>query len=142
LPGLFKLLAPLTILPGERCSCYAHIPGPRPLAIQWIVSLWESLSLFEILLTVFRVEEPICKVTVGECHPKKIWCMLGALQSAFREHAFLRQGGDALISRNHPWEWMFSSVNLTPCYRVPSHIYASHAPKIYSDESRPLYTTH
>ena len=36
------------------------------------------------------------QVTVGECHPKKIQCMLGALQSAFREPAFLPKGGDAL----------------------------------------------
>ena len=36
------------------------------------------------------------QVTVGECHPKKILCMLGALQSAFREPAFLPKGGDAL----------------------------------------------
>ena len=36
------------------------------------------------------------QVTVGECHPKKIQCMLGALQSAFREPAFSPKGGDAL----------------------------------------------
>ena len=36
------------------------------------------------------------QVTVGECHPKKNQCMLGALQSAFREPAFLPEGGDAL----------------------------------------------
>ena len=36
------------------------------------------------------------QVTVGECHPW-IQCMLGALQSAFREPAFLPKGGDALI---------------------------------------------
>ena len=29
------------------------------------------------------------QITVGECHPKKIKCMLGALQSAFRKPAFL-----------------------------------------------------
>ena len=39
------------------------------------------------------------QVTAGECHPKKIQCMLGALQSAFREPAFLPKGGDALISQ-------------------------------------------
>ena len=33
---------------------------------------------------------------VGECRVKKFGCKLGALQRAFREHAFLRQGGDAL----------------------------------------------
>ena len=46
LPGLFKLPAPLTILPGERCSCCAHISGPRPLAIRWIVSLLRIKSTF------------------------------------------------------------------------------------------------
>jgi hypothetical protein len=46
LSGLFKLPAPLTILPGERCSCCAHIPGPHPLAIQWIVPLLRIRSTF------------------------------------------------------------------------------------------------
>ena len=51
-----------------------------------------------IFLTVFG--EYSCwrasmQVTVGECHPKKIWCMLGALQSAFP--ALLPKGGDALM---------------------------------------------
>ena len=39
------------------------------------------------------------QVTVGECHPEKIQCMLGALQRAFQEHAFLPKGGDALTWR-------------------------------------------
>ena len=37
------------------------------------------------------------QVTVGECHPKKNQCMLGSLQSVFREPTFLPKGGDALI---------------------------------------------
>ena len=32
----------------------------------------------------------------GECCGKKFGCKLGALQRAFQEPAFLRQGGDAL----------------------------------------------
>jgi hypothetical protein len=42
-------------------------------------------------------------VRVGECHPKKIWCMLGALQSTFREYALLRKGGDALSGLGIVW---------------------------------------
>ena len=33
---------------------------------------------------------------VEECRDKKFGCKLGALQRAFPEPAFLRQGGDAL----------------------------------------------
>ena len=72
LPGLFKLPAPLTILPGERCSCCAQIPGPHPLAIYESCHFWVEATLQGIFLTLFRVEEPVCKVRVGECHPKKI----------------------------------------------------------------------
>jgi hypothetical protein len=72
LPGLFKLPAPLTILPGERCSCCAQIPGPHPLAIFESCHFWVEATLQGIFLTIIRVEEPVCKVRVGECHPKKI----------------------------------------------------------------------
>ena len=72
LPGLFKLPAPLTILPGERCSWWAQIPGPHPLAISESCYFWVEATLQGIFLTVFRIEEPVCKVRVGECHPKKI----------------------------------------------------------------------
>ena len=59
LPGLFKLPAPLTILAGERCACCAHIPGPHPLAIQWIVPLLGIIGKYS--WPFFRVEEPVCK---------------------------------------------------------------------------------
>jgi hypothetical protein len=44
----------------------------------------------------FRVEEPICKVTVGECHPKKKYACLEPFKAHFESMPFLRQGGDAL----------------------------------------------
>jgi hypothetical protein len=72
LPRPFKLLAPLTILAGEHCSCCAHIPGPHPLAIPESCHFWVEATLQGIFLIVFRVEEPVCKARVGECHPKKI----------------------------------------------------------------------
>ena len=70
--GLFNLPAPLTILPGERCSCCTQIPGPHPLAISKSCHFWVEPTLQGIFLTVFQIEEPLCKVRVGECHPKKI----------------------------------------------------------------------
>ena len=36
---------------------------------------------------------------MGECRSKKFGCKLGALQRVFPKPAFLRHGGDALISQ-------------------------------------------
>jgi hypothetical protein len=72
LPGLFKLPAPLTVLADERCSCCAHIPGPHSLGFSESWHFWESGALLEIFLIDGKVEEPVCKITVGECHPKQI----------------------------------------------------------------------
>ena len=58
------------------------------------------------------------QVTVRECHPQKIQCMLGALQSAFREPAFLHKGGDALskmyLTTFTTFHWSFSHKLHTP----------------------------
>ena len=55
---------------------------------------------------------------VRECHPQKIQCMLGALQSAFREPAFLHKGGDALskmyLTTFTTFHWSFSHKLHTP----------------------------
>ena len=60
---------------------------------------WKSRAFIVItrnILDSFSDWRASIQVMVGECHPKKIQCMLGALQSAFSEPAFLPKGGDAL----------------------------------------------
>ena len=84
LPGLFKLRAPLTILPGERCSWWAQIPGPHPLAISKSCYFWVEATLQGIFLTVLRIEEPVCKVRVGECHSKKFSACLEPFKAHFK----------------------------------------------------------
>ena len=78
--------------PSSRVSiapCCARISGsfwPQPLV----------LRLTRNILGTFSIWRDRKQLTMGECHGKKIGCKLGALQRAFREPAFLRQGGDAL----------------------------------------------
>jgi hypothetical protein len=69
--GLFKLLAPLTILVGERCSWCAHTTGPHPLAIQWIVPLLGIHVIIGNIPDSFLGWRASMQVMVGECHPKK-----------------------------------------------------------------------
>ena len=57
------------------------------------------------------------QVTVGECHPKKIKCMLGALQSAFRKPAFLPKGGDALRRELEHYDLCNAREEATASYR-------------------------
>ena len=87
---LFKLQAPLTILVGERCSLLRPNSGfflPSATCVKDTKNIPETFS-------IWREKK---QTTVGECRGKFFGCKLGALQMAFWEPAFLRQGGDALM---------------------------------------------
>ena len=88
-PRLFKLPAPLTILAIERCSLLRPNSGFFLASPTCVKATWNIHDTFSI----WRAKK---QLTVGECRGKKIGCKLGALQRAFREPAFMRQGGDAL----------------------------------------------
>ena len=89
LPGLFKLPAPLTILAGERCSLLRPHSG-------FFLASATCVKATRNIPDTFSIWRERKQLTVGECRSKKFGCKLGALQRAFLELAFLRQGGDAL----------------------------------------------
>ena len=86
---LFKLSVPLTILAGERCSLMRPHSGFFLGSATCVKGTWNIPDTFSI----WRERK---QLTVGECRGKKFGCKLVALQRAFPEFAFLRQGGDAL----------------------------------------------
>ena len=91
LPGLFKLPAPLTILASLPFSLLRPKSGIL-LASATCVKATGNVP------DTFSIRRDRKHTTVGECRGKKTGCKFGALQKAFREPAFLRQGGDALIN--------------------------------------------
>ena len=100
LSGLFKLPAPLTILASLPFSLLRLNSGI-------FLASATCLKATGNIPDTFSIRRDRKQTTVGECHGKKFGCKFGALQRAFRQPAFLRQGGDALSPK-----WKTSSTLL------------------------------
>ena len=106
--GLFKLPAPLTILASERCSLLRPHSGFFLVSSTCVKATWNIPDTFPI----WRERK---QLTVGECRGKRIGCKLGTLQKAFREHAFLQQGGDALTEQKFGFKHTHN-CEILPCF--------------------------